>query len=82
MNAELGKQVFTSRAESQAAREKVMEVFRSSIAPLEKALALNPEESAPVELLKNVTYWLRDDPGMQEKYDKYNALFKKMTGAE
>jgi tetratricopeptide (TPR) repeat protein len=82
MNAEMGKQTFTSRVESQAARERVMDVFRASVAPLEKAHAINPEEEVAVELLKNVTAWLRDDEGMQAKYEKYNALFKSMTGAE
>jgi tetratricopeptide (TPR) repeat protein len=82
MNVELGQQTFTSRTESQAARERMMDVFRSSVAPLEKAHALNPEEDAAVELLKNVTFWLRDDEGMMQKYEKYNTLFKSMSGAE
>jgi hypothetical protein len=49
-------------------------VFRQATAPLEKAYSLNPEELATVELLKSLTYRLRDDEGMAEKYQKYYDL--------
>ena len=78
MNVDLGKQTFTSRAASQAALAVVNDVFRSAIAPLEKAYAINPSEIATVELLKNITARLREEEGMQAKFDKYTELFNTM----
>jgi tetratricopeptide (TPR) repeat protein len=80
MNAELGRTTFTSAAAFQQARGVMLDTFRSAIAPLEKAHAVNPQEIAPVELLKNLTFWLRDDEGMQAQWEKYDALFKSMSG--
>jgi tetratricopeptide (TPR) repeat protein len=82
MNAELGKQTFTSSAAYQQARGGVLEVFRSAIAPLEKAHAINPQEIAAVELLKNLTFLLRDDEGMQARHDKYNEMFNTMNAPQ
>jgi tetratricopeptide (TPR) repeat protein len=81
MSLEVGKQSFTSRTEAQEAQSKVSDVFRAAIAPLEKAYSLNNEEIATVELLKNLTFRLREDEGMQAKNDKYSELFNTMTGA-
>ncbi len=80
MNVEVGKQSFTSRAQAQEAQSKVNDTFRQAIAPLEKAYAINPEEIATVELLKNITALLRDEPGMGEKFANYTDLFNSMSG--
>lgn len=77
----LGKQTFTSAAEYQQALGASNDVFRTAIPPLEKALDINPSEAATVELLKNLTFRLRQEAGMQAKYDKYNALLDQMLGA-
>ncbi len=76
MNAELGKMTITSRAQYQEALDKVNGVFAEALFPLEKAYELNPEEGATVELLKNLTFRLRDDAAINAKYEKYNALFE------
>ncbi|MDR1671075.1 MAG: tetratricopeptide repeat protein [Alistipes sp.] len=75
MNDELNRQTFTSNAQYQQALGAVMDVFRLALAPLERAYQLNSSELATVELLKNLTFRLRDDAGMAEKYEKYNNLF-------
>ncbi len=80
MDDELEKQTFTSMAQSQQARAKVNEVFMQAIAPLEKAYEINPQEIATVQLLKNLSFRLRDLEGMQAKYDKYNELWISMEG--
>jgi tetratricopeptide (TPR) repeat protein len=80
MSNEVDRQSFTSRTQAQEARAKVVDVFREAVAPLERAYSLNPEEIATVELLKNLTYRLREDEGMQEKNAKYNELFNTMSG--
>jgi tetratricopeptide (TPR) repeat protein len=74
MNDELNRQTFTSNAQYQQAFNLVLDVFRQAVAPLERAYGLNPEELATVELLKNLTFRLRDDEGMAEKYEKYRGI--------
>jgi tetratricopeptide (TPR) repeat protein len=74
MNDELNRQTFTSNAQYQQAWTLVLDVFRQAVAPLERAYGLNPEELATVELLKNLTFRLRDDEGMSEKYEKYSGI--------
>jgi tetratricopeptide (TPR) repeat protein len=82
MYNELGNKTFTSNAQYQQAREIVYDVFRQALAPLEKAYTLNQSEVATVELLKNLTYRLREDEGMTAKNEKYDALFKAATGQQ
>jgi tetratricopeptide (TPR) repeat protein len=78
LNAAAGKQVFTSAAESQKAYDEANNFFRNAIAPLEKAHALDTTNPTAVELLKNITFRLREEPGMQAKYDTYNKLLSEM----
>ncbi len=80
MNDELGKMTITSRAQYQDALAAVNEVFAQAMPALEKAYEIDPSEVATVELLKNLTYRLRDDAAFNEKYEKYNALFNSMSG--
>ena len=79
MNDELGKMTITSRAQYQEALAAVNEVFASALPALERAYEIDPSEIATVELLKNLTYRLRDDAAFNEKYEKYNALFNSMN---
>ncbi len=75
----LNEQRFTSQDAYNAELAKVYAAYQESIAPLEKAHALNPEDAASVELLKNVFFRLRDESAsMMENYNKYNELFKSM----
>lgn len=83
MDTELNDMTFTSRAQSTEAKAKVNEVYLQAVAPLERAYELNPSEVATIELLKNLTYRLRDYvEGMDAKYQKYDELFKSMNGGE
>lgn len=70
----------TSREEYNQAVERVMAEFMKSIAPLEKAHEIRPNELAPVALLKTVTFRLREQPDVNEKHTKYDELYKKMQG--
>ncbi len=79
MNEDLGKMTITSRAQYQTALAAVNAVFARALAPLEKAYSIDPSELATVELLKNLTARLRDEEGMQAKYDRYNELFNSMS---
>ena len=44
----------------------------------EYAHEIMPQNPDPVQLLKTLCYRLRDEPGMMEKYEKYNELYKQM----
>lgn len=76
MSQELNKKQFTSQKEYDAAYAIVLDAYQASIDPLEKALAAQPNDPATIELLKGVTFRLRDRDGIMEKYDKYNEMFK------
>ncbi len=75
MQAEADKQTFTSRAQAEQSETAVRGTYRRGLAPLEKAHSLNPTEPVTIELLKGLTFRLRDEEGMQAKYEKYNELF-------
>jgi tetratricopeptide (TPR) repeat protein len=72
---DLGKKAFTSNAQYQKEQSTVYDVFRLAVAPLEKAYSINPSEIVTIELLKNLTFRLREDPGMAEKFAKYEELY-------
>lgn len=82
MNAAAGKQTTTSAAQMQKLYDEANNVFREAIVPLEKAFAIDATNIATVELLKNVTYRLREEPDIQAKFEKYDALFKEMNGQQ
>lgn len=55
----------------------ISDELRSSIAPLEEAHRISPDEPIVIELLKNVFYRFKDEsPEMEAKYTKYDNLFK------
>ena len=46
----------------------------------EKAHALKPDDVDTVDYMKSIAFRLRDEPGMMDKYNEYNALLKKLKG--
>ncbi len=50
--------------------------FRLSLAPLEKAHVLRPESVSTLETLKNITFRLREEEGIMDKYNKYSEALK------
>ncbi len=77
-NRELGNMAITSRDQYQKALSEVNKIFAEAIAPLERAYEINPSEISTVEMLKNLTFRLRDDEAMNVKYEKYLELFNSM----
>lgn len=71
-------QSYSGQAEMDAALAKSYDIYKQAIPYLEKAHDLNPTEPNTVEMLKNVTFRLREMEGMTEKYNKYDALLKQM----
>ena len=73
---------FTSQEEYMAERKKVRSVYMESIPYLEKAHELNPQNVDCTQILKEVCFLLREEPGVMDKYNKYNAEYKKLKGLE
>ncbi|MCC8034878.1 MAG: tetratricopeptide repeat protein [Rikenellaceae bacterium] len=79
MNKKLNEMTSLSTNEYNDALEKVYQEYEKALPPLEKAYEIDPTSEATVELLKNLTFRLRDrSDDIQQKYDKYNEIFKNM----
>lgn len=81
-NTELSNMTITSRDQYQKALSDVNAIFESALPSLEKAYSIDPSEIATVELIKNLTYRLRDNAAMNAKYEQYNTLFESMNAAQ
>lgn len=79
-NQQLGTQA--SEEEYAAEQAKGLETFAKAVPYLERASEIDPTNLGTVELLKNVTFRIREMDGMMAKYEKYNALYKSMTAGQ
>lgn len=73
---------FTGNDEYTTELKKVRNVYMQAVPYLEKALSLKPEDVDCAERLKSVCFMLRDEEGMMDKYNQYNAIYKKLKGLE
>jgi len=79
LNAQMNQRgQWSGTEEYQASLKKVNDEYAKALPYLEKAYEVNPSEKVTVEILKSLTFRLRDMPGMQAKYDKYKAIFDSM----
>ena len=69
---------FTSQDEYYAERKRVNAVYMEAIPYLEKAYSLNPQNVDCLQVLKELCFRLREEPGVMEKYTKYNEEYKKL----
>ncbi len=80
MNRIANEKPFVSYAASEADQKEVCAVYIKAVPVLERALELKPNDEETVYNLKQLCFRLRDEEGMQEKYEKYNALYKELKG--
>ena len=73
---------YTAVGSYEAAKKEVNMTYMKALPWFEKAMELNPESVDCAEYLKILCFRLRDEEGMMEKYNKYNALFKKLKGIQ
>jgi hypothetical protein len=73
---------YTSNADYEAAKKAVNMTYMKALPWLEKAMELKPDSVDCAESLKVLCFRLRNEEGMTEKYEKYNALFKKLKGIQ
>ena len=69
-----------SQEEYQAGLKEVNAAYMKSLPWLEKAMELKPESVDCAEYLKVLCFRLRNEEGIMDKYNKYNALFKQLKG--
>ena len=55
-------------------------VYMEAIPWFEKAHELKADDFNTLDMLKQLCFRLRDEPGIQEKYDKYFPLWKAAKG--
>ena len=82
MGEEINKRDYKSNAEWKADSQKVTETYKEAVPFLEKAYELNPKDFSTVETLKILTFKLRDEDGMMDKYTKYNKLYEEMKAQQ
>ena len=80
MIKEMNEKQYSSQAEYDKDLKAVNEVYLIALPWFEKAHEINPEDVNTLDMLKSVTFRLRDEAGMQEKYETYNELYKKAKG--
>lgn len=73
---------FTSMEEYQEAKQKVDAVYMNALPYFEKAFELNSEKVDCAQMLKELCFRLRIYDGVMDKYNKYNAAYKKLKGIE
>ena len=71
-----------SQEEYQAGLKEVSAAYMKALPWLEKALELKPENADCAEYLKSLCFRLRNEEGIMDKYNKYNAIYKKLKGIQ
>lgn len=76
MNEAIGKNTYNSQSAYDADQRAVTEVYMQAVPYFEKAHELNPDHFETIQLLKQLCFRLRDEEGIMDKYNTYNALFQ------
>lgn len=80
MNKLINEKQYSSHAANEADQKLVTEVYMQAVPWFEKALQIKPEDPDTLEFLKQLCFRLRDEPGIMDKYNTYNELYKKVKG--
>ena len=73
---------FSSFEEYEVERKVVNAEYMKALPFFEKAYELNQESLDCAQMLKELCFRLRTEEGVLEKYNKYNAAYKKLKGIE
>lgn len=74
----MNKTNYTRQADYDADYALSNNAYREAVPWLEKAHAIMPDNRSVVETLKTIFFRLRDDEGMMDKYNEFNALLQQM----
>lgn len=69
---------YATQAEYDADLALRTDAYRQSLPWFEKAHEVDPANRSVVEYLKSIYFILRDEPGMMDKYNEFNALLQQM----
>ena len=72
----------SSQDEYQARLKEVNAAYMKALPWLERAMELKPESLDCAEYLKGLCFRLRNEEGIMDKYNKYNAIYKKLKGIQ
>ena len=72
----------SSQEEYEAGLKEVNATYMKSLPWLETAMEVKPESVDCAEYLKSLCFRLRNEEGMMDKYNKYNAIYKKLKGIQ
>ena len=78
LNDALNEKPWTGEAAYNEELKAVNAVYMQAVPWLEKALELKPDDLNTVDYLKSLSFRLRDEEGMMDKYNKYNALLQSL----
>lgn len=74
MREKMNNRSYNTQTAYEEDSKKVNEVYKKALHWLEKAHQLQPKHLDAVNMLKSLSFYLRDEAGMMEKYYKYKAL--------
>ena len=80
LNKEMNEKQYSSQAAYDADLKGVNDVYMAAVPWFEKAHQIKPDDIDTLEFLKSLCFRLRDEPGIMEKYNTYNDLYKKAKG--
>ena len=78
MNEELNNKPWTGKAAYDEEQKVINAVYAEAIPWFVKALEIKPNDLNTVDYLKSISFRLRDEEGMMEKYNKYNELLQQI----
>ncbi len=67
---------YTDQAKYDADMAELNKIYAQAVPYFEVAHTARPKDSTTLEYLKQLCFRLREEPGMMDKYTKYNDLFK------
>lgn len=82
LNKVMNEKQYSSQAAYDDDLKAVNEVYLAAVPWFEKAHQIKPEDVDTLEFLKSLCFRLRDEPGIMDKYNTYNALYKQAKGIE
>lgn len=80
LNKEMNEKQYSSQAAYDADLKGVNDVYMAAVPWFEKAHQIKTDDIDTLEFLKSLCFRLRDEPGIMEKYNTYNDLYKKAKG--
>ena len=77
LNQEANEKEYTNEASMKLTQKEILSIYSQAVPYLEVAHEIMPQNPDPYSS-QDSCYRLRDEPGMMEKYEKYNELYKQM----